>query len=125
MANKERLSRMNLFEGVVIGIYGNWLISFIDKISFEFAVYQGLYQSLCVGGSFATLLMLFAFSIFRPALVTRRTGFILALGHAVGNYGALWAEGWTTKLHTFYWIGTFLFAIIYFIELQRVAQAGQ
>ena len=116
---------MNLFEGVVIGIYGNWLISFVDKISFlKFPIIGNVfswgYQIICVALAFATLLLLFASSIFRPDVVTRWYAIILGVGHVVGICGALWAEGWTIPLLVFYWIGVVLFCIIYSIELQRV-----
>lgn len=66
MTEQERLNRMNLFEAVVIGIYGNWLISLVDKVSFlkepnVFGVVFIGYQVMAVGLSFATLLILFAF----------------------------------------------------------------
>jgi len=112
-----------LFEAVVFGIYGNWLISFLDKISFEEVMVW--YQPLCVGVSFASLLMLFSFSIFRPNLVTRWFGFMMGFAHAIGNYGALWAEGLQhhINLNVFFWVGFALFGIIYLIELQRIRQA--
>jgi len=121
LANQER--RLDLFEGLVIGIYGNWLISFADKISFEkFLVW---YQPLCVALSFFTLIVLFAFSMFRPKLVTEWFGFIIGFGHLVGNCGALLAEGLLQKndLKVFFSIGSVLFLIIYSIELQRIVQA--
>ena len=125
MTEQERLNRMNLFEALVIGIYGNWLISLVDKVSFlkepnVFGVVFIGYQVMSVGLSFATLLILFAFSIFRPDTVTRWFGLILGVGHVTGNYGALWMEGWTTPLYIFYLIGLVLFCIIYSVELTRV-----
>lgn len=125
MANRERLDRMNLFEAVVIGIYGNWLISFIDKISFiRDPVVYGVrfwgYQVWAVALSFFCLIFLFVFSVFRPRDVTRRLAFIIGVGHPIGNSAALWAEGWTTHLYVFFWIGVFLFFIIYAIELARI-----
>jgi hypothetical protein len=115
----------DLFEGIVIGIYGNWLISFIDKISFlREPIVLGVvfigYQIMAVGLSFATLLILFAFSMFRPDTVTRWFGFVLGVGHVVGIFGALFAEGFTISLTVFYCIGVILFLIIYTLELRRV-----
>lgn len=122
MANQENIDRINLFEGVVIGIYGNWLISLLDKISFEkkgqFA--GSWYQPLCIITSFSTILLLFAFSIFRPEFINKRMGFLLGFGHAVANIGALWVEGMTSKMWFFSLVGTFLFYIIFIIEMQRV-----
>jgi len=120
----ERLSRLNLFEGVVIGIYGNWLISLLDKVSFEKDVWPfGIwYQPMCILLSTSTLLLIFAFSIFKPAETTGRFWFVLEIGHAVGNYGALWSEGLLTspRLMIFLFIGIVMFYIIYYIEVLKV-----
>lgn len=102
------LERVNIFEGVIIGLYGGWIISLVDKISFEKNVwFLGLlYQPLCMFISFLTLLLLFAYSLFAPRFMTRRRAFLLGFGHVMGNYCALYAEGWTNKLTAFFWIGT-------------------
>jgi hypothetical protein len=123
LANQDGLGRLNLFEGIVIGIYGNWLISFVDKLSFgEVLVW---YQPLCIFSSFFSLLLLFAFSIFRPRVVTRSFGFLLGFCHVVANFGALYAEGLADMLDlkVFYWLGVALFLLIYIVEIRRVANA--
>lgn len=122
---QDMLNRMNLFEALVIGIYGNWLISFVDKISFlkfpiSLNVFSWGYQIVCVALSFATLLILFAYSIFAPNAVTRWFGPLLGFGHIVGNYGALYAEEFTMPLIVFFSIGVALFLVIYIIELRRI-----
>jgi predicted ferric reductase len=124
MSREEILNRLNLFEALVFGIYGGWLISFVDKISFlkypaAFNIFSWGFQIACVALSFSTLLILFGYSIFRPNFLTRWLAFILGIGHEVGNYGALWAETWTMQLLVFFLIGTILFFIIYAIELRR------
>jgi len=124
MDNEEQqLNRLTIFEALVLGIYGNWLISLLDKVSFEKSVWIfGIwYQSLCISLSFLTLIVLVGYSIFAPMFLTTRFGFILGFGHVAGNYGALWAEGFTWFTHFFFWLGTFLFLGIYIIELRRAA----
>ena len=122
---EDRLNRLNLFEALVFGIYGNWLISFLDKISFTkfpsiFNIFGEGYQIVCVGLSFSCLLILFAYSIFRPNAATKWFIMILYLGHVVGIYGAFFVEGLTIPNTVFLLIGFTLFAIIYLIELQRI-----
>jgi hypothetical protein len=127
---QELLNRLNLFEAVVFGLYGGWLISFVDKISFSdkaissifliFTASSWAYQGVSVALSFFTLLLLFGFSMFKPNFMTRSWAFILGFGHSISNYGALWAEGLTIRLFMFWVIGTLLFCIIYAIELRRV-----
>jgi hypothetical protein len=123
--SKDELNRLNLFEALVFGIYGNWLISFVEKISFlkypaSFSIFGGAHQGVCVGLSFSCLLILFAYSIFRPQDTTKWFVYILYVGHIVGNYGAFSAEGWTISNLAFSFIGTILFVIIFFIEVGRI-----
>jgi len=130
MRLEEMLNRLNLFEAVIFGLYGGWLISLVDKISFSdrivgfFFTVLGtpswVYQGSCLGLSFVTLLLLFGFSMFKPNFMTRRMAFVLGFGHIAGNYAVLWAEGLTSRLVIFWAIGTCLFFIIYAIELRRV-----
>jgi hypothetical protein len=123
--SEARLNRLNLFEALVFGIYGGWLISFVDKISFakypvNFNIFGGAYQTVCVVLAFSCLLILFAYSIFRPDIATNRFVLILYSGHIVGIFGALYPEGYTIPNTVFFFIGMTLFFIIYVIELQRI-----
>jgi len=123
--NEDRLNRLNLFEALVFGIYGNWLISFIDKISFlkfpvSFNIFFWSYQFVCVALAFSSLLLLFGFSIFRPNETSKLFMYIMYLGHAIGIFGAFTVEGWTVSNLSFYFIGLTLFLIIFLIEGKRV-----
>jgi len=125
LEGRNRLERLDLFEGIVIGIYGNWLISLVDKITFTrvlvlFGITLWGYQPICLVLSFAFLLLLVGFSIFRPNLVTIRSVLVLSVGHFVGNWCALYVEGFTIKNTFFLVIGTLLFCVIYICELIRV-----
>lgn len=123
---EDRLNRLNLFEAVVFAIYGNWLISFLtEKISFEkypvgFNVFGIWYQEVCVSLAFACLLILFAYSIFKPDAVNKRLLFIIYLGHIIGIYGAFFVEEFTKANLLFFMIGLVLFLVTFLIELKRI-----
>lgn len=117
--------RINLFEGIVIGIYGNWLISLLDKITFSrvlvlYGISFDYLQPLSLLLSFSTLLILFGYSIFVPHVVTRGFWALVGAGHLVGNFGALWVEGYTFKFAFFYVVGFVLFTILYYFESFRI-----
>jgi hypothetical protein len=127
MADEHRFDRLNLFEAVVFAIYGNWLISFLtDKISFSkyplnFNIFGIWYQEVCVALAFASLLILFAFSIFRPDALSRKLLFILYIGHIIGIYGAFFVEEWSKANLIFMYIGFVLFWITFGIEVRRIS----
>lgn len=123
----ENISRVNLFEGIIIGIYGNWLISFVDSIAFTKSLYffgheLWFYQPVCMIFSFVCLILLIAIGIFRAELLTRGLVVILAIGHFVGMWASLYVEGFTFKNSFFLGIGGFLFLLIYSCELWRVRE---
>jgi hypothetical protein len=120
------LTRLNLFEGIVIGIYGNWLISFLDKISFKaLAIGEAQYwsyQPFCIAFSFVCLLLLVGIGVLKEHLLTRGLIVILAVGHFLGNWAAFYVEGYTFSNGFFLAIGTLLFLLIYFSELVRLRE---
>jgi hypothetical protein len=123
--SEAELNRWNLFEAILFGIYGNWLIAFLDKVSFlkapiNFNIFGFWFQSVCVGLAFFCLPTLVYFSIFRSKEVTRGLILVLYLGHIIGVLGALFVEEWTASLLVFYLIGFSLFIIIYSIQIQRI-----
>jgi len=94
---QDERDRLNLFEGIVIGIYGNWLISLLDKITFTrvfviFGISLGWLQPLSLFLSFFSLLILFSYSIFAPHVVTKKFWALVGIGHHVGNLGVIWVE---------------------------------
>jgi len=108
MANHS-LDRLNLFEAVVFGLYGNWLISLlVDKISFQkyptgnINVFGMWYQEMCVWLAFVCLILLFVFSIFRPDLINRKFLFILYAGHTLSIWAAFTVEGMTKSNTIFF-----------------------
>jgi hypothetical protein len=123
---EDGMKRFDLFEAVVFALYGNWLISLLtDKISFTrypvgFNVFGIWYQEVCVGLAFACLLILFAFSIFKPNVVSKKFLFIVYSGHVIGIYCAFFVEGFSKANLVFYSIGLILFWITFVIELKRI-----
>ena len=119
--------RMSLFEGIIIGIYGNWLISLIDKMSFNPALIVGGYslswfQPFLIILSIACLISLIAIGIFGGKLETRWEVLILGLGHFAPICVSLYIEGLILKDIFFLGIGGILFFMIYVSELWRARQ---
>jgi len=124
MADDERIS---LFEGIIIGIYGNWLISLFDKISFTTPVIISGYslswfQPFLIGLSIACLILLIAIGIFGGKLETRWEVLMLGLGHFAPICFSLSVEGLILKDIFFLGIGGILFFMIYVSELWRARQ---
>jgi hypothetical protein len=110
-----------LFEGIIIGLYGNWLISLIDKISFT--------QPLRIGGlviqwfqpflflvSILSLIGLLAIGIFGGRLETRIEVLVLSIFHVFPIGLSFYLEDLLLKDFFFLAIGGILFAIIYSTE---------
>jgi hypothetical protein len=124
------LTRLNLFEGIVIGIYGNWLISFVDKISFTKVLVIGetqywLYQPICIGFSFVCLLLLVGIGVLKEQLLTHGLVVMLAFGHLTANWATFYVEGYTFSNSFFLAIGALLFSLIYVSELVRSREVNR
>ena len=119
--------RLPLFEGIIMGIYGNWLISAVDKITFtQVLVVLGYplwwYQQLCMICSFAFLILLVGLGAFRPRQIFRTRWavpyyWILGVGHLVFILCALYVEGLSPRNLFFFAMGCILFFTIYSCEL--------
>ena len=72
-------TRLVLFEGIIIGIYGNWLVSLIQMISFASVLI--ILQSILTLISLASLVALLAIGIFGSRLESRIEVVILSCGH--------------------------------------------
>ncbi len=119
--------RVNLFEGIIIGIYGNWLISLIDKTSFTETIIIVGYslswiQPFLIILSIACLILLIAIGIFGGRLETRWEVILLGLGHFAPVCISLYLEGLLLKDMFFLLIGGILFFMIYVSELLRAKQ---
>ena len=120
-----------LFEGIIMGIYGNWLISAVDKITFtNVLIFLGnplwWYQLVCMISSFASLIALLGLGVFRPRWLFRNRWVsrlyiaVLASGHLLFIYCALYVEGFSFQNFLFFVIGCMLFFLIYISELRRL-----
>ena len=121
------LTRLNLFEGIVIGIYGNWLISFIDKMTFTKPLIVGnmalwWYQPFCVAASFVCLLTLIGIGVLKERFITRGLVVLLAFAHISANWAAFVTEGLPVSTLFFLGIGIFLFMLIYSSEVIRLRE---
>jgi hypothetical protein len=124
MENGERLV---LFEGIILGIYGNWLISLVERISYKpFAVLGPLadwYQPYCLLASFGCLSLLVALGVFQPKYLSRWLVALTAVGHVSANYAVLYVEGVNLENAVFFLIGAVLFFLIYLVELVRIKES--
>lgn len=104
-----------LFEGIIIGIYGNWLISLVDKISFDF-----FHQRIVITLSFGCLVILVFLGYIRPDLQKRWVVTTLSWGHLLFNFVAFIGEEITNKVVAFLGVGMFLFLVIFICEVERM-----
>ncbi|MFX0086043.1 MAG: hypothetical protein ACFFAU_10225 [Candidatus Hodarchaeota archaeon] len=86
MSNQEHIyteeeieSRLALFEGIIIGIYGNWLVSLIQMKSFLSPLI--IVQSILTIISLSSFVVLLAIRIFGSRLESPIEVFILSCGH--------------------------------------------
>ncbi|WP_455276341.1 hypothetical protein [[Eubacterium] cellulosolvens] len=124
MANDDRL---NLFEGIIIGIYGNWLISLIDKISFTMPLIIAghslfWFQPVLFILSITCLIALVAIGVFGGKLETRWEVVILGMGHFIPICASFYVEELILKDYFFFSVGGILFLIIYTTEFSRARQ---
>ena len=111
------LSSISLFEGIIIGIYGNWLISTIMLISFtSTAVWL---QILLVCISILSLIALLWIGVVGGKLETRPEVIFLAIGHYIPLGIALIIEKRDLSDIFQLLLGGVLFAIIYYTEYVR------
>ncbi len=117
--NKEEIkSRLALFEGIIIGIYGNWLVSLIQIISFNSPLI--LLQSLLTIISLSCLIGLLAIGIFGSRLESRIEVVFFSCGHFLPICITLIIERLLVKDAFFLMIGGMLFIMIYYAEFKRV-----
>jgi len=130
----EQLRRLDLFEGILIGIYGNWLISLVEKITFTkvlvlFGFPLWWYQPFCIVFSFVSLILLIGFGIFRPDYLRGKVGrfwvLVLSFGHIMGISLALRLEVEFVQNYFFFGVGGLFFLLIYGCELIRIKRISE
>jgi len=114
---KEIESRLALFEGIIIGIYGNWLVSLIQMISFLSPLI--LLQSILTIISLGCLIALFAIGIFGSQLESRIEVIVFSCGHFLPLCVTLIIERLLINDAFFLMIGGILFIMIYYAEIKR------
>jgi len=114
---RESREGLVFLEGIIIGLYGNWLILFLDKVS-----YGLLWHLLGVSLSLVMFVAFFIASMFKP----KRLIVIIATAmfHFLATYGTLASEylshqerGNTLLVFTF--SGVFLMIFLLMIEYKR------
>jgi len=113
-------TRLALFEGIIIGIYGNWLVSLIQIISFNSPLI--ILQSILTLISLGSLVALLAIGIFGSRLESRIEVFILSCGHFLPICITLILERLLIRDAFFLMIGGILFIMIYYTEFKRVTR---
>jgi len=126
MLLRPRLDRLNIFEAVVVGIYGNWLISFLDKLTLTnievtlLGIPIPYFQAFNLAFAFTALFIFFGFTIFRPNEVTRKFAIIMGIAHIVGIWVTMLFEVMTIKFGLSYWLGIGLYLVLFSTEISRV-----
>ena len=120
--------RHSLFEGIIIGIYGNWLISLIEMISFTEPLVIGTlslvwFQPFLIILSILCLIALVAIGIYGGKLETHWEVILLAIGHFTPISISLYVEGLIIQDIFFLAIGAPLFSMIYVVEYMRAKRA--
>ena len=111
-------NRLLLFEGIIIGIYGNWLVTLIQMISFTSNLI--ILQSFLTLISLGSLIALLAVGIFGSRLESRFEVVFLSCGHFFPICITLMLERLLIQDAFFLMIGGILFIMIYFSEFKRV-----
>ncbi|MBY8999947.1 MAG: hypothetical protein KGD64_03450 [Candidatus Heimdallarchaeota archaeon] len=111
------ISRISLFEGIIIGIYGNWLISTILIISFSSVIFW--LQICLVLLSIASLVALLWIGIVGGKLDTSLEVILLAIGHYIPLAASLIIERRAIGDIFHLIVGALLFAVIYYTEYVR------
>jgi len=110
-------SRFALFEGIIIGIYGNWLVSLIQIISFISPLI--ILQSILTIISLSCLIALLAIGIFGGRLESRIEVVVFSCGHFLPICITLILERLFIQDAFFLLIGGMLFIMIYYAEFKR------
>jgi hypothetical protein len=109
---KDRLNKLAIFEAVLFGIYGNWLISFVDKITTLFPDIRSALLVIFVILSFFFLLTLVSLSIFYPKKMTRLHVIFFGVMHFACNFGAFFVEGMAPQFAFFLSVGGVMLILI-------------
>ena len=110
-----------LFEGIIIGIYGNWLVSLIQLITFTSALV--IPQIVLTLVSLLSLVILLAIGVFGGKWENHYIILVLAVSHYVPLCISLALERLLVQDGFFLLIGGMLFFMIYMAEHTRARAA--
>lgn len=113
-----------LLEGIIIGIYGNWLISLFDKLTFSstpklFQIEEYIFQAFFIILSIICLILLLSFGIFGGRYESHHEVIFLGFGHIFPIILSLSIQQFQIKDILFLSIGIILFSMIYLAEFIR------
>jgi hypothetical membrane protein len=113
----QRSEQLMLFEGIVIGIYGNWLVSLIQMMTYTGSLV--FLQAALTLISLLSLVALLAIGVFGGRLENHYIVLILTFLHYLPLCAALAIEGLALQDAFFLVIGGILFSMIYMAEYTR------
>ena len=113
--------QLMLFEGIIIGIYGNWLISLIQLITFTSALIVP--QVILTLVSLLSLVVLLALGVFGGKWENHYIVLVLAFFHYIPLCISLALERLLIQDVFFLVIGGILFSMIYMAEHTRARAA--
>jgi hypothetical protein len=112
-----RNDQLMLFEGIIIGIYGNWLVSLIQLITFSAVLL--IHQIALILLSLLSLVILLAVGVFGGKWENHYVVLVLAFLHYVPLCISLLLQNPPIQDLFFLLIGGILFSMIYMAEYAR------
>lgn len=124
----EGLEKINFLEGIFVGLYGGWFISFIDKLTFKPIGPLGIwYEPLCVMTTIAAIIILFVYVLYAPNIMQEhlRFTFIVSFAPLAGMFGALSQENLTFQLLFFGIMGFIFYFGVFVCEIIKIKHASK
>jgi hypothetical protein len=114
----EMRRNLDLYEGIIIGIYGNFLIAIIDKINLQTISHFNL-ALLFV--SYLAFIVYFIYQISAEHPMTTFKMNLLLIGFHYGGWlSAYLLQGITTERAFFSFVGVLLFGALIYAEKRRM-----
>jgi len=116
-----RRLNLDLFEGIIIGIYGNFLIALTDKIDFETIEPFNLVMLFV---SFGAFIVYFVSQISaRQPMTSFWMNILLIAFHYYGWLSTYLSQGITIERIFFSFVGVLLFGALFYAEKERRKKA--
>ena len=120
-----KYEQLAFIEGVVAGVYGNWLISLFDKMSFSVPEPSGIFQTVSFGVALSIFFYFILMSLVYTKPLTFKKGLLCCLIHEISLTFAVLAENaffslvTVTKDLIFILLGAILFIFMVSIDQAR------